>query len=1181
MYSHRTVQRSAGEIFSAAMARSDAADRREFLDEACGNDAEFRSRMEALLSACHARSPNPLDAIVVAFGAEHTLVAATESGPAVHAIQPREVGPYKLLEQIGQGGFGTVYMADQTTPVKRRVALKILKPGMDTSEVIARFEAERQALAMMDHPHIARVLDGGTSSEGRPYFVMELVRGVPITEYCDEARLTNEERLRLFVDVCRAIQHAHLKGLIHRDLKPSNVLVTMHDDKAVAKVIDFGIAKAVNQKLTERTLFTGYHQLLGTPMYMSPEQAQMSGIDVDTRSDVYSLGVLLYELLTGSTPFTKESLSNVGFDELRRIIREQEPARPSTRLTTLDAQARSTIADRRRIDQRQISNVVRGELDWIVMKALEKNRTRRYESASALAADVERYLGDEPVQACPPSIQYRLSKFVRRHRSRVLSTGLIGCGALVLAVVYWQGELERQGRESQAIQAIDSALASAKAALAARNVSLAEQFLAEARAGVNLTAMDQDEFSSRVAVVQGEVDQVKVDEEQFSRFIRMARQTIDELSYSGEFMAQKKEDAHATLNFYGILHRHHWMTALQKSHITEPQKIQVREAAFELLIVLADSMIRWREFRSESTAREGHRYLDTALEFHEPTKVVHWIRKELHTYLKEDDEAEVANALYEATAATITWDWYLPGHSAGWAGNRPAARDAYLAVLQKNPSHFNSLFFLGARYETDSMYPEAIAYFTACIALRPDHVYARNSRAEVYEKTGDLGRAEADYLAALKCDAPPAWKIDAYKLLLDFYIRTNQFEMFAPYAKTLAHESESLIEIQSARTGAESLGTLRVMSNLGGVLWNAGDFQTPLVWLKRTQEGIGRIRGSEHHESMAATRNLGFFLVDAGRYGEGLPLLEEALKLRRLHLGEHHADTLDAMTVLGRSYAIGGRLEEAVPLLEDAYTHIESAGKETPLSILEYLSGVYGQQENWDKAASVQMECLERHKASLGAEHAKTLHIMRNLGFLLIKQGNHASAIDVLAEALEIHRRLKKHLVKEADMIVINLAVAYSRAGQVDEARRVLSDQQELVQQSYGAVELAGWQAYTVDQLLGAEAYNVAEQMAEQCLRAREELLPGTWQFYNAQSLMGGVRLGQSKLDKAEELLLDAITGLESQRATIPLEGLRNISNTLKRLVALYKAKDDLEELARWEERLQQESTAAARLPRS
>ena len=349
-------------------------------------------------------------------------------GATVDVAPPTErvgeiIGRYKLLERIGEGGFGVVYMAEQQHPIRRKVALKVIKPGVDTRQVIARFEAERQALALMEHENIAKVLDAGATESGRPYFVMELVHGVPITEFCDRNHLSPRERLELFVPVCRAVQHAHTKGIIHRDIKPTNVLVTLNEGVPVPKVIDFGVAKATGQQLTEKTLFTQFAQMVGTPLYMSPEQAEMTSIDVDTRSDVYSLGVLLYELLTGTTPVDKERLKRAAFDEVRRIIREEEPQRPSTRLSTMGEQARSISARARgKSDAKQLRQLVRGELDWIVMKALEKERSRRYETASSLARDIERYLRDDPVEACPPSAAYRLRKLMRRHRLAVMIT---------------------------------------------------------------------------------------------------------------------------------------------------------------------------------------------------------------------------------------------------------------------------------------------------------------------------------------------------------------------------------------------------------------------------------------------------------------------------------------------------------------------------------------------------------------------------------------------------------------------------------------------------------------------------------------------------------------------------------------------------------------------------------------
>jgi eukaryotic-like serine/threonine-protein kinase len=399
-------------IFNAAVKLPP--DRRAaYLDQACGSDAELRGEIESLLHAHDAMG-----------GFLEDVPAGPESTEDFQPIAERPgtlIGPYKLMEQIGEGGFGLVFVAEQQHPIRRKVALKIIKPGMDTRDVIARFEAERQALALMDHSHIARVFDAGTTESGRPYFVMELVRGIPIVDYCDTRQLTTRDRLELFLSVCQAVQHAHSKGIIHRDLKPSNILVAPHDGVPVVKVIDFGIAKAIGQQLTDKTIYTRFTQMIGTPLYMSPEQVEINALDVDTRSDVYSLGVLLYELLTGTTPFDCQRLATVSFDEMRRIIKEEEPPTPSKRLSSTREAA--TIASTRQTEPAKLAKLVHGELDWIVMKAMEKDRGRRYQTANGFAHDIERYLADEPVEACPPSAGYRLHKFARKYRSVLVTAG--------------------------------------------------------------------------------------------------------------------------------------------------------------------------------------------------------------------------------------------------------------------------------------------------------------------------------------------------------------------------------------------------------------------------------------------------------------------------------------------------------------------------------------------------------------------------------------------------------------------------------------------------------------------------------------------------------------------------------------------------------------------------------------
>jgi serine/threonine protein kinase len=431
--------------------RLPAEERTVFLEKTCGADSQTRQRLESQLAA----RPSTRTAVPSTYGPSGTIVTDDDATIGETMRVPAEealgavIGRYKLVEKIGEGGFGLVYVAEQMEPVKRQVALKIIKLGMDTRQVVARFEAERQALALMEHPNIAKVLDAGATDTGRPFFVMELVRGAKITEYCDRHKLPTRKRLDLFILVCRAIAHAHQKGIIHRDIKPSNILVRLHDGVALPKVIDFGIAKATQGSLTAKTVHTQFDQFVGTPAYMSPEQAEAGGLDVDTRSDIYSLGVLLYELLTGETPLESKNLLARSFDEMRRLIQEWEPQRPSTRLHKQNAGDQTTTAQRHGTDVPKLINLVRGDLDWVVMKCLEKDRSRRYDSVVQLTADIQRFLNNEPVMARPPSNLYRFQKLVRRHRlafaagSAILASLIIG-----LCVTSWFVVKEKEERDT-------------------------------------------------------------------------------------------------------------------------------------------------------------------------------------------------------------------------------------------------------------------------------------------------------------------------------------------------------------------------------------------------------------------------------------------------------------------------------------------------------------------------------------------------------------------------------------------------------------------------------------------------------------------------------------------------------------------------------------------------------------
>jgi serine/threonine protein kinase/tetratricopeptide (TPR) repeat protein len=496
-------------LFEAARQLKDGATREAFLAQACVGDEDLHRRLEELLAA-NAEADQFLKS------AARSAEALLRSDPSQTKLaQPavadeqigQHIGVYKILQCIGEGGCGVVYMAEQDQPFRRRVALKIIKLGMDTKNVIARFDAERQALALMDHPNIARVLDAGATETGRPYFVMELVRGIKITDYCDQNNLDIRRRLHLLIQICAAIQHAHQKGIIHRDIKPSNILVTLHDGVPVPKVIDFGIAKAIEVRLTEKTLFTAYEQMIGTPAYMSPEQAEMSGLDVDTRSDIYSLGVLLYELLTGRTPFDPKKLMQDGVDEMRRTLREREPQRPSTMVTTLQDEELTAVAKHHGAELPKLITLLRGDLDWIVMKSLEKDRKRRYETANGLAMDIERHLNNEPVLARPPSRRYRFQKLVRRNKTIFLAGS-----AVVAALVIGLGTstrlffLEKAARQRAVAAEQQAEVARANEAELRRRAETREK-ITEATVLLNQEKFeDADRLMSDISVTQPTVE---------------------------------------------------------------------------------------------------------------------------------------------------------------------------------------------------------------------------------------------------------------------------------------------------------------------------------------------------------------------------------------------------------------------------------------------------------------------------------------------------------------------------------------------------------------------------------------------------------------------------------------------------------------------------------------------------
>jgi serine/threonine protein kinase len=882
-------------IFCEARERYSSQERAAYLDEACHGDADLRARVEALLQAepeignflrSDASRPEP---------GRTVDTRAIESAGTV-------IGAYKLMEQIGEGGMGLVFVAEQQHPVRRKVALKIVKPGMDTRQVVARFEAERQALALMDHPNIATVLDGGETSSGRPYFVMELVKGVPITEYCDQKQIPIRERLALFGHVCEAVQHAHQKGIIHRDIKPSNVLVMSHDGTPVPKVIDFGVAKAIGQQLTDKTLYTQFTQLVGTPLYMSPEQAGESSLDVDTRSDIYSLGVLLYELLTGTTPFDRERLSKASYEEIRRIIREEEPPKPSTRLSTLgrSGPARqagpttatlATIATQRQSDPKRLRRLFRGELDWIVMKALEKDRNRRYDTASALAQDIERYLHDLPVQACPPSALYRFGKFARRHRAALTTVSLVALALVAGAAV-----------------SIWLAVRATRAEALAQSRMLAESKRREqARAALdaNTSLMLGDLLAQQQTLTEGH-----------KRFLKQALEAYEEFATdTSEDEASRYGVARALAN---VAHMHLRLSP------TDNAVGAYRQAVTRFEQLVADFPAQGHYQRDLSTAQ---RDLGRALE---------WIN-------------QPADARQAFTAALAT-------------GERLIAD--YPDVSEYRHNQALNHFFLGqlghvTPQESEQCFQRAIALLEPLVARSPDvqdyrallgrTEAAYSSVAATMGRSGEAVsacRRAVKILEQLVAESPKSWE---YRHLLGqvYNNLANRLrsggrpeEIEKAYRAALALIRRLAADFPAAPQHRLDLAIC--LTNLGDLLSESGRVaegaplaREAVVVMKRHVDDYPE--PPEHWYVLSQTEsNLGQLLVRTKRLAEAEDHLVNALAaaqklIERSPQGANQQNTLAVrLSQLGELRRSQGQLRASCDLLQEAVPHFEAALKENP-----------------------------------------------------------------------------------------------------------------------------------------------------------------------------------------------------------------------------------------------------------
>jgi serine/threonine protein kinase len=873
-------------IFTKALEMKGADQRSAYLDEACAGRADVRLEIEGLLSA-YVRSGDFLDRAADAWNARLPMSLDGQS-----IAQPGTViGPYKLMEQIGEGGMGLVFIAEQQIPVRRKVALKLIKPGMDSKQVIARFEAERQALAMMDHPNIAKVHDGGVTSEGRPYFVMELVKGLPITDYCDKSRLGTRQRLELFLDVCHAVQHAHQKGIIHRDLKPSNILVEVHDVRPLVKIIDFGISKAIGQRLTDKTLYTGMAHMVGTPMYMSPEQAGLSSLDVDTRSDVYSLGVLLYELLTGTTPFESEALKKAGYDEMRRIIREEEPPKPSTRVSTLQEAALSTIAEQRGLEPRRLTVDFRGELDWIVMRSLEKDRDRRYETASAFAVDIERYLNDEQVQACPPSAGYRLRKFARRHRVALATSGLVATALLFgTAVSVWQAIEATDAR-----QLADERLDNEKQARAneERERKVANERRQQAEATANLL---ESVFKN---LNPGEEKNDGLDLKQ--RLIAHLGEVADELEHEAT------------------------------DPLTQARLQHVLGSAFNSLGEANKAVIQFQRSLKKRQEKVGPDHADTLGSMSELAEAYHQAGKlDLALPLFEQTLEKMKVTLGPDHPDTLNC---MSGLASAYqdAGKLDLALSLHKETLEKRkvklgPDHLDTLINvhnLACAYLHASKPDLALPLIEETLEkwkakCGPDHrntLMTMNLLGEAYQQVGKPDLAEPLYVQLLekfnaKCGPDHPETLMAMGNLAAAYWAGGKLDLALPL-------NEQTLEKTKLKLGPDHPTTLLSMTILGATYRRAGKLDLALPLLEQALEKTKTKLGPDHSWTLQSMHNLAAAYQDAGKLDQADLLFREMLERERKKERPSASATANALAELGGNLLKERRYVQAEPLLRE------------------------------------------------------------------------------------------------------------------------------------------------------------------------------------------------------------------------------------------------------------------------